>query len=265
MFLSGYLRTYLRTAALSHDRWPSTSVKQGMRQSKWGLKTQQQHAIMYRLCLSGRSDSSKVSSRSHQKTLPSPRACSLGSDLNTHTNAARDSSDQGGGSAAGKSPWSSVLTAANALRSHWSPSLTHLRPVGTCLYFTCIRSICRRILAHVNAQFTYGIASLVYARPRGHHWGRNALAFGTITDTRRSLTEQAASLRHSHRASARMSQSTVTESEAVRTEAQRHNTPKRFGDLPRLDRWGTESRSASVSDAQDGRSALSLSPSPHIP
>ena len=136
MFLSGYLRTYLRTAALSHDRWPSTSVKQGMRQSKWGLKTQQQHAIMYRLCLSGRSDSSKVSSRSHQKTLPSPRACSLGSDLNTHTNAARDSSDQGGGSVAGKSPWSSVLTAANALRSHWSPSLTHLRPVGTYLYFT---------------------------------------------------------------------------------------------------------------------------------
>ena len=129
----------------------------------------------------------------------------------------------------------------------------------------CIRSICRRILARVNAQFTYGIASLVYARPRVHHWGRNALAFGTITDTRRSLTEQAASLRHSNRASARMSQSTVTESEAVRTEAQRHKTPKRFGDLPPLDRWATESRSASVSDAQDRRSALSLSLSPHIP
>ena len=186
-------------------------------------------------------------------------------DLNTHTNAARDSSDQGGGSVAGKSPWSSVLTAANALRSHWSPSLTHLRPVGTYLYFTCIRSICRRILAHVNAQFTYGITSLVYARPRIHHWGRNELAFGTITDTRRSLTEQAASVRHSNRASARMSQSTVTESEAVRTEAQRHKTPKRFGDLPPLDRWATESRSASVSDAQDRRSALSLSLSPHIP
>lgn len=137
MFFSGYLRAYLRTAALSHDRWSSTSVIQGMLRSKLGLKIQQQHAIMYRLCLSGRSDSSKVFSRSHHRTLPSLRACNLGPDLNTHTNAARDSSDQGGGSVTGKSPWSSVLTAANALRSHWSPSLTHLRPVG--MYFMCIR------------------------------------------------------------------------------------------------------------------------------
>ena len=52
------------------------------------------------------------------------------------------------------------MTAANTLRSHWSPSLTHLRPVGTYLYFTCIRSICRRILAHVNAVSEYFVAEL---------------------------------------------------------------------------------------------------------